>query len=60
MTAIPKVKEGGCIIVNDSERYVYQNAIELFLKEHPHQEFGEGGRKTGIWIITKIESVSLP
>lgn len=49
MTVIPKVKKGGIIILNDSERYVYQDAKELFLKEYPHQEFGEGTRKTSIW-----------
>ena len=52
--AVPKTKLGGYIILNDSERYVYQNAIELFLKEYPHQKFGEGVRKTGIWEIKQL------
>ena len=50
-TAIPKIKPGGLLILNDSERYEYQNAMELFLKKYPHQEFGEDTRKTGIWTI---------
>jgi len=51
MTAVPKIKKDGILILNDSERYEYKNAIELFLKEYPHQLFGEGTRKTGIWTI---------
>ena len=50
-TVIPHIKTGGNLILNDSERYEYQNAIELFLKKYPHREFGEGIRKTGIWTI---------
>lgn len=50
-TAVPKVKKGGLIILNDSERYEYQDAIEQFLKKYPHQEFGEDIRKTSIWTI---------
>ena len=49
--AVPKVKPGGLLILNDSERYEYQDAIELFLKKYPHQEFSEDIRKTGIWTI---------
>lgn len=48
---LPHIKSGGYLILNDSERYEYQNAIELFLKEYPLQEFGGGTRKTGVWII---------
>jgi hypothetical protein len=49
--AVSHIKTGGYLILNDSERYEYQNAIELFLKENSHQEFGESNRKTGIWTI---------
>ncbi len=49
--AASRVKSGGFLILNDAERYEYQNAIELFLKENPYQEFGRGSRKTGIWVI---------
>lgn len=50
-TSVPKIKSGGFLILNDSERYEYQDAIELFLKKYPHRMFGEGIRKTGIWTI---------
>lgn len=52
--AVPKIKFGGYLILNDSERCEYQNAIELFLEKYPHQEFGGSTRKTGIWEIKRL------
>jgi len=50
-TAIPKVKPGGYLILSNSDKYEYQDAIELYLKKYPHQNFGEGIGKTGIWTL---------
>lgn len=46
-----KVKKGGIIILNDSERYVYQDAIHLFLDKHTVHHFEEGDKRTSIYEI---------
>jgi hypothetical protein len=51
MASRPKIKKGGIIILNDSERYVYSDAIKLFLKKYPGNWFGRGKRKTTIYEI---------
>ena len=50
-TAVPKIKPGGFLILNNSDKYEYQDAIEIFLKKYPHQSFGGGIGKTGIYTL---------
>lgn len=47
----PKIKKDGIIIVNDSERYVYQDALKLFLNKYPLNHFGKKIRRTTIYEI---------
>jgi len=51
MTTIPKIKRGGILILNDSERYVYQDAQKLFLKTQTVVCFAGSNRKTSIYEI---------
>jgi hypothetical protein len=46
--AVPKVKPEGYIIVDDSERFEYKEAIETFLN-YPKLEFSEEAKKTSIF-----------
>jgi hypothetical protein len=45
-----KVKIGGYVIVDDSERYEYQDAIKSFLN-YPKLEFSDETKKTSIFCI---------
>lgn len=49
--AVPKVRKGGIIIVNNSDRYEYQDAMNLFLGKFPVKHFGLKEIKTAIYEI---------
>ncbi len=49
--AVPKVRKGGIIILQNPVEYVYQDAIELFLGKYPFKLFGMKTTKTAIYEI---------
>lgn len=46
-----KIKKNGIIALNNSGRYVYQDAIHQFLDKHTAHHFGKGDNKTSIYEI---------
>jgi len=49
MTAANKMKKSGIIILNDSDKYEYQDAIKLFLNKHKVTHLRRGKQITSIF-----------
>ena len=49
--AVKKIKKGGYLILNNSLRPEYQNAIDVFLNDYPRKSFTEEDNQTSVWTI---------
>lgn len=49
--ALPKIKLEGYLILNNSDCFVYSNAIDLFLDEYTSMVYTQGKIKTTLWKI---------
>ena len=49
--AVSKVKNNGYLILNNSERFEYSNATDIFLKKYESRTFSQKDTNTTIWEI---------
>jgi len=49
---VSKVKKDGYLILNNSERFEYSNAMDVFLNKYEARTFSQGKKQTTIWEIT--------
>ncbi len=52
--SLKHIKKGGYLILNNSLRFEYTDAIQTFLKDYPQIDFTEGNDRTSIWTINKV------
>jgi len=49
--ALKKIKKGGHLILNNSLRFEYTDAIQTFLSRYPQIDFTEENDRTSVWTI---------